>query len=271
MPMRRSRLTRKEEVQFRSSLSYFKQTGIKAGSVADRSEPEPDRFTLKQIDPYLARVHVLDAGEVVVVLPAKFTVRQAGVMFIKCEIIPEWFDWKLDLDSLEYDTALLEEVLQCSPKFQPRILNEYIVGRAAPLGRCQPEGVIIATGHSPIPADIQDERLVTMKLWLRDETDVDFSFDFEAHVDRGIMCKRKYLAERNSPGHSDLVDKIESDEGEIDFSQELLTRHSGLFERIVPGAPTFIEEYIYGMSETKIDRTTGSTDSAAPEDNQRRP
>ncbi len=72
------------------------------------------------------------------------------------------------------------------------------------------------------------------------------------------MRKRKYLAERNSPGHSDLVDKIESDEGEIDFSQELLTRHSGLFERIVPGAPTFIEEYIYGMSETKIDRTNGS-------------
>jgi hypothetical protein len=264
-------LTRKEEAQFRSSLSYFKQTGIKAGTVADRSEPEPDRFTLKQIDPYLARVHVLDAGEVVVVLPAKFTVRQAGVMIIKSEIIPEWFDWKLDLDSLEYDKALLEEVLQCSPKFQPRILNQYIVGRAAPLGCCQPEGVIIATGHSPIPADIHDEGLVTMKLWLRDETEVDFSFDFEAHVDRGIMCKRKYLSRGNSPviptGHS------ESEEGEIDFSQELLARHSGLFERIDPDAPDqgYFEQQVYGTRETKIDRTTGSTDSAALGDNQRRP
>jgi hypothetical protein len=112
---------------------------------------------------------------------------------------------------------------------------------------------------------------VTVKLVLMDQSDGVFSFDFKAYVDRGIMNRKKYLAERNSPGHSDLVNKIESEEGEIDFSQELLTRHSGLFERIVPGAPTFIEEYIYGMSETKIDRTTGSTDSVAPGDNQRRP
>jgi hypothetical protein len=249
MPVRRSRLTRKEEAQFRSSISYFKQAGIEFGSVGKRSEPEPHRFTLQQIDPHDARVHELDAGEVVVVLPAKLTVRQAGVMIIKSEIIPEWFDWKLDLDRLEYDKALLEEVLQCSPKFQPRILNEYIVGRAAPLRCCQPEGVIIATGHSPIPTETHDEGLVTMKLWLRDETDKDFSFNFKAHVDRGIMCKRKYLSRGNSPviptRRSSLFDNIEQEEAEIDFSQEVpisLTGRSGLFEKIEAEAQSSFEQ-----------------------------
>jgi hypothetical protein len=107
-----------------------------------------------------------------------------------------------------------------------------------------------------------------------DQSGAVFSFDFKAHVDRGIMNRKKYLAKRNSPGYSDIVDKVESEEGEIDFSQELpmsLTRHSGLFERIDPDAPDqgYFEQHVYGTRETKIDRTTGSTDSAAPGYNER--
>ena len=37
MPVRRSRLTKSEEAQFRSSLSYLKQIGIGIGSVEDHS------------------------------------------------------------------------------------------------------------------------------------------------------------------------------------------------------------------------------------------
>ena len=89
------------------------------------------------------------------------------------------------------------------------------------------------------------------------------------------MNGKKYLAERNSPRLSDFVDKIESEEGEIDFSQELpmsLTEHSGLFERIDPEAPTYVEQWVYGISEKrKSIRTTGSADSVPSRYNQRRP
>ena len=129
--------------------------------------------------------------------------------------------------------------------------------------------------NGPLPANLRDETPVTLKLVLMDQSGAVFSFDFKAHVDRGIMNRKKYLAKRNSPGYSDLVDKVESKEGEIDFSQELpmsLTENSGLFERIDPEAPTYVEQWVYGISEKrKSIRTTGSADSVPSRYNQRRP
>ena len=44
-----------------------------------------------------------------------------------------------------------------------------------------------------------------------------------------------------------------------------LTEHSGLFERIDPEAPTYVERWVCGIGEKrKSIKTTGSTDAAAP-------
>ncbi len=277
MPLRKSRLTRTEEEQLRARLSHLKQIGIMVGPIGDHSPTEPERFSLEQIGPnYFARVHELDDGDVAVAVPAKLVIRKPGFIITEARLIPSWFDSEINLDNVPYDKAFLERIMPVLEGLPPTILNREFIGRRVPLRTCQIEGVIIGIGYGPLPANLRDDTLVTMKLVLRDQSDGVYSFDFTAYVDRGIMNRKKYLAERNSPGHSDLVDKVESEEGEIDFSQELpisLTRHSGLFERIDPDAPDqgCFEQHVYGTRETKIDRTTGSTDSVAPGYNGRRP
>ena len=271
MPIRKYRLTETEEARFRSSLSYLKGKGIRVGRIGYHSPAEPARFSLEQIGPnYFARVHALDDGNVAVALPAKLIIRKPGFVITEARLIPSWFDSEINLDNVPYDKAFLERIMPVLEGLPPRILNHEFVGRRVPLRPCQAEGVIIGIGYSPLPSNLHDDQLVTVKLEVVDQSNGVFSFDFRARVDRGIMNRKKYLAKRNSPGHSDLVDKVESEEGEIDFFQDLpmgLTEHSGLFERIDPDAPdpTYVEQWVYGISEKrKSIKTTGSTDAAAP-------
>jgi len=277
MFIRKSRLTETEEAQFRSSLSRLKQIGIRVGRIGYHSPTEPDRFSLEQIGPdFFASVHELDDGIVAVALPAKLIIRKPGFIITEARLIPSWFDSEINLDNVVYDKAFREGIMPLLEGLPPTILNREFIGRRVPLRPCQVEGVIIGIGYSPLPSNLHDDQLVNVKLEVVDQSNGVFSFEFRARVDRGIMKRKKFLAKRNSPGHSDLVDKIESEEDEIDFSQELpmsLTRHSGLFERIDPDAPDqgYFEQHVYGTRETKIDRTTDPTDSVAPGYNERRP
>jgi hypothetical protein len=227
MPLRKSRLTRTEEAQFRSRLSYLKQIGIKVGSGGDHSAPESGRFSLEQIDPAFARVHELAAGEVAeiaVVLPAKFTVRKSGVMITESYLIPSWIDLEIDLDNVEDNEAIINEITQGLPIFPPRILNHEFVGRTLPLRPCQIEGVIIGNGYCPVPTKFHDETIVTLKLVLVDERDGVFSFDFTAGIDRSVMRshRRKWASKHpvNSSRRSGLFDTIEPDD-QVGISREV--------------------------------------------------
>jgi hypothetical protein len=159
MPVRKSRLTRTEEAQFRSSLSHLKQMGIAAGDVEDLSPPEPDRYTLDQIDHEFARVHDLNGLEVAVVIPAKLTIRKSGFMITDAYLVPSWLDLEIHLDNLDNNKATVDEVTQGLPIFPPRILNHEFVGRTVPLRPCQIQGVIIGTGHCPVPPSFMTRRL----------------------------------------------------------------------------------------------------------------
>ncbi len=222
MPIRKSRLSKYEEVEYRTHLSRLGNIGVVIGSSGDLVS-EPERFTLEQIDHEFARVHDLAAGEVAVVLPAKLTVRQAGVMITEAHLIPSWFDWKVDLDNVENNESINKEITQGLPFFPPRILNHEFVGRAVPLRPCQIEGVILGNGFSPIPPTFHDETPVTLDLLLLDERGNGFSWEFKARVDRSVIHKRDYLLARNSTPRSTrrsgLYDKIEPDI-EIGVSRE---------------------------------------------------
>ena len=224
MPVRKSRLTRTEEAQFRASLSYLKQMGIGAGTVEDHSPAEPERYTLEQIDHEFARVHDLNGEEVAVVIPAKLIIRKPGFMITDAYMVPSWFDWKIDLDNLENNEAIVKEITQGLPIFPSRILNREFVGRTVPLRPCQIQGVIIGTGYSPVPAKLHDEMTVTMQLVLADERDNLFSHEFSARVDRSVMRVRKRLREYYAPVKSTkpsgLYDKVEPD-AQVKFPEEV--------------------------------------------------
>jgi len=224
MPVRKPRLTRTEETQFRASLSYLKQMGIGKGSVEEQSVPDPERYTLEQIDYEFARVHDLNDGDVAVVIPAKLIVRKPGFMITDAYLVPSWFDWKIDLDNLENNEAIVREITQGLPIFPPTILNREFVGRTVPQRPCQIQGVIIGTGYSPFPAKFHDETTVTVWLVLEDERDNLFSHEFTVRVDRSVMRARKrrreFYAPVKSTKSSGLYDKVEPD-AQIKFPEEV--------------------------------------------------
>ena len=145
-------------------------------------------------------------------------------MITEAQLIPSWFDWKLDLDNVDTSQPIIKEIIQDLPIFPPRILNREFVGRTVPLRPCQIQGVIIGTGHSPIPTTFHDETIVTLDLELLDECDNVFSYRFSARVDRSVMRARKrrreFYAPVKSTKSSGLYDKLEPD-AQIKFPEEV--------------------------------------------------
>ena len=187
MPRTRSRIPTAEE-EHRARLLRLEQIGIATGDAANLPT-KPDRLILEQIDPELARVYDLPNGEVAVVVLAKATVLQSGVMITKQQMTLAWNDYPLELRGPSEHQSF-QNLIQALPWYPPIILNDYLVERPLPLHRCQFEGVIIAIGWSSVPATYRDETLVSMELSLWDEQGHEIYCEFTGRVDRSIM--RKY-------------------------------------------------------------------------------
>ena len=96
MPRTRSRITTAEAKEYRARLLQLEQRGIATGDARNLSS-KPDRLILEQIDPEFARVYDLPSGEVVVVVPAKLTVLESGVMIINQLMTTPRDEYVLDL------------------------------------------------------------------------------------------------------------------------------------------------------------------------------
>ena len=198
MPIKRSRLTKTEQEQYRASLLKLEEIHIKTECMVE-PPPRPKRFTLEPIYPEFARVYDLPAGDVAVVLPAKFATLKSGVMFTDAAVFPQWDDVPLGLEGPEENRYFDRLADQGFVSYEPAtILNHLLVGRSVPLRICRhEEGLIIATGWSNVPAKYHDETCVTLKQWLKDEQGTEFSCDFSAGVSRRF--KREDESSRPDP------------------------------------------------------------------------
>lgn len=196
MPTKQHRLNTKEEAEQTKIRKTLQTLGIELNACAT-SEPK-QLFDLQPIHPGFARVHDLPDGSVAVTLPAKLIVF-GSVMITDALVIPEWDDCSLDLEEPR-EHRYFNEIIKDFPRFMPEILNDCLVGHAQPLRPCQHEGLIIATGWSPVPTGYRDERLVKLEVLLMNAENDHFRYGFAARVDRRLKVMyvrhRQRVAER---------------------------------------------------------------------------
>ena len=189
MPRTRSRISARETTECRDRLLRLEQIGIATGDARNLSS-KPGRLILEQIDPEFARVYDLPSGEVVVVVPAKLTVLESGVMIINQQMTTPRDEYVLDLsDPREHEHPSFQDLTQGLPAYPQFILNDFLVERSAPLGRGQLRGVIFATGWSSDPATYCEGPFLTMDLSLRDEQGNETYCKFRGEVDRHFRLK----------------------------------------------------------------------------------
>lgn len=189
MPTKRSRLTKTECQEYRSQLLQLGDMGIPIEYVAEDPLPKPDRFTLEQIEHWFARIYELPSGAVVVVAPAKLTVRTSGLLFMEHELRLPWDDFPLELCDPE-ENPDYQKLIGWLPHYSPPTILNRLLTPEVPLRHRQVQGVIFAEGWTDIPPECDDESLVTAELLLRDERRNEFCFEFGVRVDRKV--KRKY-------------------------------------------------------------------------------
>ena len=196
MPTKQHRLNTREEVEQTEIFKTLQTLGIELNARAT-SEPK-QLFDLQPIHPGFARVHDLPNGSVAVTLPAKLIVF-GTVLITDALVVPEWDDCSLDLEE-HREHQYFNEMIKDFPRFTPEILNDFLVGHPQPLRPCQHEGLIIATGWSPVPTGYGDETLVRLEVVLMDAQNDQFRYGFAARVDRRLKVMyerhRQRVAER---------------------------------------------------------------------------
>ena len=190
MPRQKLRLTRTEYQEHRSRLLRLKEMGI-AIWCASNPSPEPERFTLEQIDHDLANIYDFPSGYVAVVVHAKLKVLVSGILITDLEMTTPWDGPQLDLSDPR-DFPYYEDLISGLPQFPPRLLNDLLM-RETPLHCRQAEGVIVAHGLGSVPPNYHDHTPVTVKLLVRDERRNEPCFEFGVRVDRSM--KNKYERE----------------------------------------------------------------------------
>ncbi len=186
MPTRRAKLTKSEAAEYRTQLSQLKEMGVLVGD-AGESTPEPDPFTLEQVDHELAKLYELPLGEIAVVGFAELTVLRSGDLITDREMMTPWGD-VFDLGDPE-ECPYYDDLICGWPEWPPKFLNSWLTHHL-PLHPRQEEGAIIATGRGSIPTNCHDETKVTVELLLRNQWGKESCFDFQVRVDRFV--KNKY-------------------------------------------------------------------------------
>jgi hypothetical protein len=187
MPKQKLKLTKTEDQEYRARLLRLEEIGIPIGSGCHPS-PEPDRFTLEQIEDYSAWICVLPSGMVAIVALAKVTVRISGVLITDVAMrIPD-IDCQLDLSD-PMESKYYPDLIDLLPYNRTVVLNDWLTS-GVPLRCCQVQGAIIAEGWTSVPPTWHDETLVAVELLLRDKERKEFHFDFRARVNRSLQ--RKY-------------------------------------------------------------------------------
>ena len=194
MPTQRFKLNSAENQAHRARLSNLKKLGIPIGDVDPRDTP--DRFTLEQTDRECALVYELPSNEIAVIVPAKLTVRKSGILITDMRMTTSWDDWPLDLWHAE-DSPHWTDVIGRLYHQPPTILNDYLVS-ALPLRPRQIDGVVIAHGYTTVPWECSQETVVAIQLLLEDERRDQFSFEFDARLDRRVMRKFERRREERS-------------------------------------------------------------------------
>lgn len=195
MPTRQRPLKKKEQSDYEATCSQLEKLGIEA-KCNRIPDPKQRCFSLEPIYEEFARAHDLPDGSVAVTLPAKLTVLKSGVMFNDALVLPQWDDASLDLEEPQ-EHRHFAEFIRDFPRFEPTVLNKFLVGRQLPLRPCQLEGLIIAIGWSHVPAVYQDEKRVSFKVCLTDRQEAEVRCNFIARVDRRL--KLRYESQRPDP------------------------------------------------------------------------
>jgi hypothetical protein len=196
MPTKQHRLNSREEAEQTKMFKTLQTLGFEVNACAS-SEPK-QFFDLEPIDPGFARVHDLPDGSVAVSLPARLTIL-GTVMITDALVVPEWDDCWLELEEPR-EHQYFNKIIEDFPRSAPVILNDYLVGHPQPLRPSQHEGLIIATGWSPVPSGYPDEKLVKLEVLLIDAQNNEFRYQFVAGVDRRLKVmherQRQRVAER---------------------------------------------------------------------------
>lgn len=188
MPTQRLRLTKTEEQEYRSRLSWLEKMSIAIGPAGDPS-PEPARLRFEQTWDELSRIYQLPSGAFAVVLAAMMMVLKSGILTTRVAIMTPWDDRPLDLWDPE-GSSDYQGVFGSLYHSPPRLLNPYLK-RELPLDVRRVEGVIIAHGDIAVPPEYPEQKPVKVKLLVRDERRDELSFGFVAELDRSMMHKWK--------------------------------------------------------------------------------
>jgi hypothetical protein len=195
MPTKRSRLTGREQEEDSARRLQLQKLRI-VTEVAEDFPPQPKRFILEPVDPDFARLFPWPTGDVAVVLPAMLTVLKSGVVFTDAAVFCSGDGFPLDIEdspSHPYWDRLQRE----GPWYPPRVLNDLLVEKPVALRPRRHVGLIIATGWTGPSTDYDDNKRVTLEVWLKDEQCSEVSCDFTARVDRRFW--REYERSRPDP------------------------------------------------------------------------
>jgi hypothetical protein len=191
MPTRRLRLSKAEMEEHRTRLLRLKRMGIQVGCPGDPL-PQAGTITLEETDYEEGRLWDLPFGKVLIIVSAKLTVLGSGILIADAEMTIPWDDSPLDLsepEALDYyqDQHLISSLYHSSPN----ILNCWLMHHV-PIRPRQEEGLIVATGRSPVPATCEYPVLIPVKLLLRDQRGNELHFDFGAELDRSAKRKHEW-------------------------------------------------------------------------------
>ncbi|MGA7293819.1 MAG: hypothetical protein WBW85_14890 [Terriglobales bacterium] len=189
MPMRKQRLTKVEDREYRNRLSHLGELGIPIGDCG-AAPPDPDPLTLEQT-PEPGSIYELPLAEVVVVVPVKLTVVRSGTLVTDAMMVTPWEETQLDLvdpeEISDYQNAIGRRI--CDPH---TVLNRWLEHKVALRSR-QLEGVIVGHGHVTVPAECREDTAVNVKLLLTDRGRDQLSFEFVVRLDRSAIrnCERR--------------------------------------------------------------------------------
>jgi hypothetical protein len=228
MAIGRRRTTSTDSEEYRTRLLRLQRIGVATGEMGILT-PKRERLILQQIDPELARVHDLMHDEVAVVLPAKLIILRSSVMIMDVRVTLPWSDWPLECDDPR-GHRLFHALVRDLPEHPPRILNEWLIGRQAPLRPCQRDGVIVATGRSSVPSEYHDEAIVPIRLSLCDERGDEINHEFFGRVDRNFKRQDERKQQERRLAQSERTGLFELKEENVDDHQ--LCRMAGTVRTI---------------------------------------
>ena len=203
MPTKKSRLNRREALEYQATVLRLQQTGVPVGRAGDFPQQASSRLEeylrIDQIEPEAATIYDLPGVALVVVIPAKLVVHRGGILIAGAELTVPWDPRPLELEEPERH-AFFNRVMARLIGNPPQLLVSLRLTGSKSFYRGQWKGVIVGVGYSSVPLEYQENAEVPVTLSLLDERTMSRILHSIANVDRVFKDQYQTASKTNCRG-----------------------------------------------------------------------